>query len=269
MFIFKLNLYEDLMETIIVKKETPIGWIYLNRPDRLNAINQQMIKELRQGIDEMLYDSDVKVIVITGNGKAFSAGADISQFKELTGYTAWQFAKSGRELMDYIENISKPTIAMINGYALGGGLELAMACDIRIAAEEAQLGLPEINLGIYPGFGGTQRLVRLVGKGKALELMFTGDRIPAREAEKIGLVNKVVPLSNLEQETRNFALKLAEKPPISIALIKLLVNQGIDLPILAGLNMESLGWGVVFSTEDEKEGVSAFLEKRKAQFKGR
>lgn len=267
--IFKLYLYVDLMETIIVKKEPPIGWIFLNRPDRLNAINQQMIKELKEGIDDLVNDQQIRVIVITGTGKAFSAGADISQFKELNGFTAWQLAKSGRELMDYIENISKPTIAMINGYALGGGLELAMACDIRIAAEEAQLGLPEINLGIYPGFGGTQRLVRLVGKGKALEMMLTGDRIPAKEAERLNLVNRVVPLANLEQETRNLALKIAEKPPVSIALIKLLVNQGIDLPILAGLNMESLGWGVVFSTEDEKEGVNAFLEKRKAQFKGK
>lgn len=257
------------METIETKKEAPIGWIYLNRPDKLNAINQQLIKELRESIDNFLIDQEVKVIVITGNGKAFCAGADISEFKTLNGYTAWQFAKSGRELMDYIENSPKPTIAMINGYALGGGLEIALACDIRIAAEEAQLGLPEINLGIYPGFGGTQRLIRIIGKGKALEMMLTGDRIPAKEAERFGLVNKVVPLKDLEQETRNFALKLAEKPPISMTLIKLLVNQGLDIPELAGLNMESLGWGVVFSTEDQKEGVSAFLEKRKAQFKGK
>jgi len=257
------------METIITKKEAPIGWIYLNRPDKLNAINQQLIKELRESIDNFLIDQEVKVIVITGNGKAFCAGADISEFKTLNGYTAWQFAKSGRELMDYIENSPKPTIAMINGYALGGGLEIALACDIRIAAEEAQLGLPEINLGIYPGFGGTQRLIRIIGKGKALEMMLTGDRIPAKEAERFGLVNKVVPLKDLEQETRNFALKLAEKPPISMTLIKLLANQGLDIPELAGLNMESLGWGVVFSTEDQKEGVNAFLEKRKAQFKGK
>jgi 3-hydroxypropionyl-coenzyme A dehydratase len=157
---------------------------------------------------------------------------------------------------------------MINGYALGGGLELAMACDIRIASEDAQLGLPEINLGIYPGFGGTQRLIRLIGNGKALELMLTGDRISAKDAERFGLVNKVVPAQELEKTTREFALKLAEKPPVSITLIKLLVNQGLDLPILAGLNMESLGWGVIFGTDDAKEGVNAFFEKRKPQFKG-
>jgi len=256
------------METVQLKKEPPLGWIYLNRPDKLNAINEQLMKDLRQAVDELVADDQIRVIIITGLGKAFCAGADISQFKTLNGLTAWEFAKKGRELIDYIENLPKPTIAMINGYALGGGLELAMACDIRIAAEEAQVGLPEITLGIYPGFGGTQRLIRLIGKGKAMEMMMTGDRIPAREAERLGLVNKVVPLTELEKETRNFAIKLAEKPPVALKLVKLLVNQGLDIPILAGLNMESLGWGVVFSTEDAKEGVNAFFEKRKPNFKG-
>jgi len=257
-----------MMETVQLKKEPPLGWIYLNRPDKLNAINEQLMKDLRQAVDELVADDQIRVIIITGLGKAFCAGADISQFKTLNGLTAWEFAKKGRELMDYIENLPKPTIAMINGYALGGGLELAMACDIRIAAEEAQVGLPEITLGIYPGFGGTQRLIRLIGKGKAMEMMMTGDRIPAREAERLGLVNKVVPLTELEKETRNFAIKLAEKPPVALKLVKLLVNQGLDIPILAGVNMESLGWGVVFSTEDAKEGVNAFFEKRKPNFKG-
>ena len=257
-----------MMETVQLKKEPPLGWIYLNRPDKLNAINEQLMKDLRQAVDELVADDQIRVIIITGLGKAFCAGADISQFKTLNGLTAWEFAKKGRELMDYIENLPKPTIAMINGYALGGGLELAMACDIRIAAEEAQVGLPEITLGIYPGFGGTQRLIRLIGQGKAMEMMMTGDRIPAREAERLGLVNKVVPLTELEKETRNFAIKLAEKPPVALKLVKLLVNQGLDIPILAGLNMESLGWGVVFSTEDAKEGVNAFFEKRKPNFKG-
>ncbi|MDT7875181.1 MAG: enoyl-CoA hydratase [Sulfolobaceae archaeon] len=256
------------METIQTVKEPPILWIYLNRPDKLNAINETLINELRSVLEDAIKDKEVRVIVISGRGKAFCAGADISQFKTLTPLTAWEFAKKGRELMDYIESLPKPTIAMINGYALGGGLELAMACDIRIASEDAQLGLPEINLGIYPGFGGTQRLIRLIGKGKALELMLTGDRISAKDAERFGLVNKVVPAQELEKTTREFALKLAEKPPVSITLIKLLVNQGLDLPILAGLNMESLGWGVIFGTDDAKEGVNAFFEKRKPQFKG-
>jgi 3-hydroxypropionyl-coenzyme A dehydratase len=256
------------METIQVKLEPPIAWVYLNRPDRLNAINEKMIDELRQALTDLENNQDVRVIVITGTGKAFCAGADITQFTQLNGYTAWRFAKKGRGLMDFIESLSKPTIAMINGYALGGGLEIALACDIRIAAEEAQLGLPEINLGIYPGFGGTQRLVRVVGKGRAMELMLTGDRIPAKEAERIGLVNKVVPLAELEKATRELAMKLAKKPPVSIAIIKLMVNKGAEAAQDIGLEMESLGWGVVFSTEDQKEGVNAFLNKREPNFKG-
>ncbi|MGC9106312.1 MAG: enoyl-CoA hydratase/isomerase family protein [Thermoprotei archaeon] len=256
------------METIQVKLEPPIAWVYLNRPERLNAINEKMVDELRQALTDLENNQDVRVIVITGTGKAFCAGADITQFTQLNGYTAWKFAKKGRELMDFIERLSKPTIAMINGYALGGGLEIALACDIRIAAEEAQLGLPEINLGIYPGFGGTQRLVRVVGKGRAMELMLTGDRIPAKEAERIGLVNKVVPLSELEKATRELAMKLAKKPPVSIAIIKLMVNKGAEAAQDIGLEMESLGWGVVFSTEDQKEGVNAFLSKREPNFKG-
>jgi len=164
--------------------------------------------------------------------------------------------------MNYIEKYPKPTIAMVNGYALGGGLELALSCDIRIASTNAELGFPEINLGIFPGFGGTQRLVRLVGKGKALELMMTGDRIKADYAERLGLVNKVVSPDALENETKQLALKIAEKSHIALRLIKAVVNYGLDSPILSGLEMESLGWGVVFSTEEEKKRVEEFLSKR-------
>ncbi len=257
------------MNTVEVKKDNGIGWIFLNRPDRLNAINAEMIQDLWTSVRAYEEDSEVKVIVITGKGKAFCAGADISQFKELNPATAWAFAKKGRELMDYIERVSKPTIAMINGYALGGGLELAMACDFRIASEDAMLGLPEINLGIYPGFGGTQRLVRLVGKTKALEIMMTGDRITAQEAERIGLLNKVVPKEKLEEETVKFAQKLMEKSPLILSIMKSVVLYGNDSPLIDGLNMESLGWGFVFSTNDQKEGVNAFLEKRKPNFQGK
>ncbi|AWR97540.1 crotonase [Acidianus sulfidivorans JP7] len=256
------------MENILSKKENKIGWIILNRPEKLNALNFTMLNEIEEATKQFENDKDVRVIIFTGNGKAFSAGADISQFKELNPISAINFAKKGREVMDYIEKITKPTIAMINGFALGGGLELALACDFRIAAEESQLGLPEINLGIYPGFGGTQRLVRLIGKAKAMEIMMTGDRINAKEAERIGLVNKVVPLSNLQEETIKFASKLVEKSPVALAVLKSIILYGNDSPIIDGLNMESLGWGVMFSTEDEKEGVNAFLEKRKPNFKG-
>ncbi len=257
------------METLETKIENGIGWIILNRPDKLNAINLKMLEELEEETKKLEENNEVKIIVFTGNGKAFSAGADISQFKELNSISAWNFAKKGRKVMDYIESVNKPTIAMINGYALGGGLELALACDFRIAAEEAFLGLPEINLGIYPGFGGTQRLVRTIGKAKAMEIIMTGDKISAKDAERIGLVNKVVPLSSLKDETIKFASKLMEKSPIALAILKSVILYGNDSPILDGLNMESLGWGVVFSTEDEKEGVNAFLEKRKAVFKGK
>ncbi len=252
------------MDTVSVKREPPLGWIYLNRPDKLNAINETMIEELRHVVEEMERDSDVKVIIITGVGKAFCAGADISYFKTLTPETAWFFAKKGRELMDAIENVRKPVIAMINGYALGGGLEIAMACDIRIASEEAQMGLPEITLGIYPGFGGTQRLPRLVGKGKALEMMFTGDRIPAKEAERIGLVERVIPKEKLEEETRNLANKIASQSSVSLSEIKTIVNKGLESPLDSGLNMESLGWGLVFSTEEAKKRIDDFLNKRKS-----
>lgn len=257
------------METLETKIENGIGWIILNRPDKLNAINLKMLEELEEETKKLEENNEVKIIVFTGNGKAFSAGADISQFKELNSISAWNFAKKGRKVMDYIESVNKPTIAMINGYALGGGLELALACDFRIAAEEAFLGLPEINLGIYPGFGGTQRLVRTIGKAKAMEIIMTGDKISAKDAERIGLVNKIVPLSSLKDETIKFASKLMEKSPIALAILKSVILYGNDSPILDGLNMESLGWGVVFSTEDEKEGVNAFLEKRKAVFKGK
>ncbi|AWR94742.1 enoyl-CoA hydratase/isomerase family protein [Acidianus brierleyi] len=257
------------METLDVKKENGIGWIYLNRPDKLNAINLKMINEIDSILKDFETDNEIRVVIFTGKGKAFCAGADISQFKELNTMTAWNFARKGRELMDYIERFMKPTIAMINGYALGGGLELAMACDFRIASEDSMLGLPEINLGIYPGFGGTQRLVRLVGKPKAMEIMMTGDRIRADEGERIGLINKVVTKESLEEETLKFAAKLLEKSPLILSILKNIILYGNDSPIVDGLNMESLGWGYVFSTEDEKEGVDAFLNKRKPNFKGK
>ncbi|ACP48444.1 Enoyl-CoA hydratase/isomerase [Sulfolobus islandicus Y.N.15.51] len=250
------------METIIVREEPPVEWIILNRPDKLNSINVKMVEEIGSALRQNINNDKIKVIIFTGSGKAFSAGADISQFKELDPVKAWEFATKGRELMDYIERYPKPTIAMINGYALGGGLELALSCDLRIASQNAELGLPEINLGIYPGFGGTQRLVRLIGKGRALEIIMLGDRIKADYAERIGLVNRVVESSSLEKEVRELALKLAEKPQTAIRLIKTVVNYGNDGPILSGLTLESLGWGIAFATEEEKKRVNEFLSKR-------
>lgn len=254
------------MKTIIINKEQPLFWIILNKP-KVNAINIEMIEEILSALRSVEEDNEVKVVIIRGNN-VFSAGADINLFKEFNPVNAWKFAKKGRELMDYIESFPKPTIAMIEGYALGGGLELAMACDFRFSTDDAILGLPEIELGIFPGFGGTQRLVRLIGRAKALELMMTGARITGKEAERIGLVNKALPKDVLEEEVKKTALLLAEKPPIALALIKQIVNSGEQLNKEAGLRMESIGWGLVFSTQDKNEGVSAFFEKRKPKFKG-
>ncbi|MEM0373363.1 MAG: enoyl-CoA hydratase-related protein [Sulfolobaceae archaeon] len=254
------------MKTIIINKEQPLIWIILNRP-KVNAINLEMIEEIYEALKSIEEDNDIRVVILRGNN-TFSAGADINLFKELNPITAWKFAKRGRELMDYIENYPKPTIAMIEGYALGGGLELAMACDLRYSTEDAILGLPEIDLGIYPGFGGTQRLVKLIGKGKALELMMTGARISGKEAERIGLVNKALPKNSLEDEVRKVALMLAEKPPIALYLIKYLVNMGDNLNRESALRSESISWGLVFSTQDKNEGVNSFFEKRKPKFKG-
>jgi Enoyl-CoA hydratase/carnithine racemase len=256
-------------ETLELKKEGHLAWIILNRPERLNSINGKLLEELQRALTELEADRKVKVLLITGKGKAFCAGADITQFTELNPTEAWKFAKMGREVMTRIENLMKPVIAVINGYALGGGLELALACDIRIASEEAQLGLPEINLGIFPGFGGTQRLTKLVGKGRAVEIIMTGDRIGAKDAEKMGLVNRVVPGSALQEEATKLAEKIAKKSAVALALIKEVVNRGVDAPLQSGLAMESIGWGVAFSTEDKQEGVKAFLEKREPNFKDR
>lgn len=257
------------MDTILIQQEGEIAKLILNRPDKLNTINGQMLQELNTAVNDLNARDEVRAVVITGAGKAFSAGADISQFTSLTPYTSVKLVNLAKQVFRQIETSTKPFIAMINGYALGGGLELAMSCDIRFSSDDAQLGLPEINLGIIPGFAGTQRLTKIVGKAKALEMMLTGDRIRAEEAERIGLVNKVFPKDQLEAETMKFAKYIAQKPPISVALIKTVVNYGAELPIEYGSMTEGLGWGVVFSTEDMKEGVAAFLQKRKGEFKGR
>jgi len=262
---------EKKLETIIIRYEPGVAWIILNRPERLNAINPKMVEELWKALDEieqMDYDK-VRVVVITGTGRAFSAGADVTAFMGATPVTIFKFSRKLQMLFERIEALDRPVICGINGYALGGGLELAMSCDIRIAAETAELGQPEINLGFIPGAGGTQRLARHIGRDRAKELIFTGDRIPAREAEKLGLVNKVVPADKLEQELRALASKLAEKPPLALAMAKYAINFGIEAPLWVGTMLEAAQFGLLFSTEDVIEGVSAFLQKRKPQFKGR
>ncbi len=256
-------------ETIIVRKEKPIAWIILNRPERLNAINPTMIEELSRTLDELEEDPDVRVVIIKGSGRAFSAGADVTAFAGINPILAMKASRKFQELTLKMQFYTKPIISAIHGYALGGGLELALSTDFRIASEDAMLGQPEINLGFIPGAGATQRLARIIGPAKAKELVMTGDFIPAVEAHKIGLVNKVVKPGALDEEARNLALKLAEKPPLALMAAKLAVDMGLEAGLWPGLAMESQLFGILFSTEDVVEGVTAFLEKRRPKFKGK
>ncbi|MCE4601196.1 MAG: enoyl-CoA hydratase-related protein [Desulfurococcales archaeon] len=256
-------------KTIIIRKEKPIAWIVLNRPRKYNALSPELLKELGESLDELEEDPDVRVVILKGEGRAFSAGADVTAFAGVTPIDVAKFSRRFQELTLKMQFYTKPIIVAIHGYALGGGLEIAMSGDIRIASEDAMLGQPEINLGFIPGAGGTQRLPRLVGRGKAKELIFTGDMIPASEAYRIGLVDKVVPPERLDQEARALALKLAEKPPLALMAAKYAVEYGLESNIWAGLSLEAHLFALLFSTEDVIEGVTAFLEKRKPKFKGR
>jgi enoyl-CoA hydratase/3-hydroxyacyl-CoA dehydrogenase len=257
-------------ESIIVKKEEAIGWITLNRPHRLNTLTTEMIDEMHTALNSFEADKEIRCIVITGAGdKAFSAGADVTAFTGLTPSTAAEAAAKGQALFTRLEKIGKPVIASLNGYALGGGLEMASACDFRIASESAELGQPETNLGLIPGWGGTQRLVRLIGLAKAKEMIMLAERISAEEAAKIGLINKVVPRAKLLEETVELARKLADGPPVALGLAKETLNFGTQVPLDIGLKLEAEAFGIVLSTKDVMEGVSAFMSKRKPEFKGK
>jgi enoyl-CoA hydratase/3-hydroxyacyl-CoA dehydrogenase len=260
---------EAVKETIIVRKEKPIAWIVLNRPERLNAINPKMIEEIGRALDDLEEDPDVRVIVFKGNGRAFCAGADVTAFAGINPLLAMKASRKFQELTLKIQFYTKPTIAAIHGYALGGGLELALSTDFRIASEDAMLGQPEINLGFIPGAGATQRLARIVGPAKAKELIMTGDFIPAVEAHKMGLISKVVKPGALDEEARNLALKLAEKPPLALMAAKIAIDMGLEAGLWSGLAIESQLFGILFSTEDVIEGVTAFIEKRRPKFKGK
>ncbi len=257
-------------ETIKIEREDSVLWIILNRPHRLNAFNDVLMEELADALDTAEKDPSVKCVVITGEGdRSFSAGADVTMFPKATPVKAEEFSRLGQKVFGKIEEMSKPVIAAINGFALGGGLELALACDFRIAAEHAELGSPEINLGLIPGWGGTQRLVRIVGLAKAKEMIMLGTRLKAEEALKIGLVHKVVHYEKLRDEVRELAKKLSEGPPIAMKYAKFALNFGTQVPLDAGLRLESGFMGLTFSTEDLKEGVEAFMSRRKAEFKGK
>jgi len=254
---------------IIVEKKEGVGLIKINRPNNLNALNKDTILELTKAVEELEKDKNIKVAILTGEGKAFIAGADIKQMKDMNPSEAKKFAEMGHNLLMDIEKSRLPFIAAVNGYALGGGCEVMMACDICIAATSAKIGQPEINLGIHPGFGGTQRLPRLVGRMKAKELLLTGDNIDANEAHHIGLVNMVVPDDKIMEEAEKIANKIASKSTVQTAFIKSLVNNGMEVDLKKACELEISYFSKSFQTEDQKEGMTAFLEKRKTNFKGK
>jgi enoyl-CoA hydratase len=249
--------------------EEGIALVTINHPP-VNALDQKTVSELGQAMDELEKRPEAKIIILTGGGdKAFVAGADITAFTGLTRVTAEQFALSIQSILLKMEGSKKVVICAINGLALGGGCEVAMACDIRIASEKAKLGQPEVNLGVIPGAGGTQRLPRLVGKGRAMELVFTTDMIGAEEARAIGLVNRVVPPGSLLEEAKKMAKKILAKGPVAIAMAKRAVNEGLEMDLKEGLKLEAKLFGELFDTFDMREGVKAFLEKRPPRFENR
>jgi enoyl-CoA hydratase len=260
----------DDLQHILVERDGAVATITINRPKVLNALSMATLDELRRAILALKYDDGVRAIILTGAGdKSFIAGADINELSEQTPVGGREHALRGQHVLDLVEHMGKPVIAAINGYALGGGCELAMACTIRIAADTAKLGQPEINLGIIPGYGGTQRLSRLIGRGRALELMLTGDQLTAAEAHRLGLVNRVVTGANLMGEARKLAHALAAKAPIAVRYIIDAVNKGLQMPLPEAQVFEATLFGLVSTTEDMREGTRAFLEKRKAEFKGK
>lgn len=256
---------------IIYTKQEGIARVTINRTEARNALNTIVRQEIKDAIKDIEEDKDIKVVIITGAGdKAFISGADITDLKKMNPITMEeQVSTIGQQLYTDIENLRVPVIARINGFCLGGGCELAMACDIRIASGNARFGQPEINIGIFPGGGGTQRLPRLVGWGRAKELIYTGRIIDAAEAERIGLVDKVVSQDKLEETVNQLAETIADKSPLIISLAKKVINRGMYTDLAAGLSYEKGNFSLCFATEDHKEGITAFLEKRKPEFKGR
>lgn len=256
-------------ETIISQKHGKVAVIKFNRPKALNAINPQVVAEVQKALDEIEKDPSIKVLVLAGEGeKAFVAGADISYMVNLSPLAARKWSQEGHDLGSRIENFPIPVIACVNGFALGGGTEMAMACDFIYASETAKFGQPEINLGLIPGFGGTQRLSRLVGKAMAKELCMTGGMITAQEAKTIGLVNKVFPADKLWEETMKTAELIASKGKVSLRAVKQCIDRGYDTDLRRACQMESDAFGFCVASPDAKEGMSAFLEKRKPDFKG-
>jgi enoyl-CoA hydratase len=260
----------DTFDNILFERDGGVALITINRPKVLNALNTATIQEIHRALIACRDAESVRVVVLTGAGdKSFIAGADINELSVQTPVGGREHAMSGQRVLDTNEQLGKPVIAAINGFALGGGCELAMACTIRIAADTARLGQPEINLGLIPGYAGTQRLARLIGRGRALELLLTGDHVTAAEAHRLGLVNRVVPAAELMAEARKLAAALAAKAPVAARYILDAVNRGLEMPFAESQAYEATLFGLVSTTEDMREGTKAFLEKRKAEFKGR
>jgi enoyl-CoA hydratase len=256
-------------ETIVVTVKEGIATITLNRPQQMNALNRQMFRELDVAFDQVASDPGARVVVITGSGdRAFAAGADIREFVGMGPVEALDFSRNAQRIYRKLETMAKPTIAAVNGFALGGGCELMMACDIAYAADTAKMGQPEINLGIIPGAGGTQRLSRLVGKQKAKELGMTGDMLSAQEALQIGLVCKVVPAAELAAEVQKLCAKILSKSDVALRMVKEAIEAGAQVDLASGTAIEAKAWSLCFTTEDHVEGTQAFLEKRKPNFKG-
>lgn len=256
--------------TLLLEKEGNIALLTINRPKALNALNPEVLKELGQAVDVITADDEIFVVILKGSGeKAFVAGADITAMQKMNALEAREFAILGQEVFKKLEYMNKPVIAAINGFALGGGCELAMACDIRVASEKSKFGQPEAGLGVTPGFAGTQRLPRLVGKGRAKELIYTCDIIGAADAHRIGLVNHVVPEDQLLDFCKAMAGRIASKGQIAVRLCKAAIDQGLEMDVDKGMAYEAEIFGLCFATEDQKEGMTAFVEKRKASFTGK
>jgi len=261
---------EKKYENILYEKKEKVATITLNRPKSLNALNTALLTELRAALEDAEADVEVRAIVITGTGdKAFCAGADIEELLEKSAIEASEWSRWVQAITTDMEKMRKPIIAKINGFCLGGGLEFAMACDFRIASERAIFGQPEVNLAIIPGGGGTQRLTRLIGATKAMEMLMTGEHIDAEEAFRLTLVNKVVPADTLDGEVHELIKKLLSKSTVTLGIIKDAVNRGIEMDLEQALDYEAECFGSALATEDAKEGLKAFLERRKAEFKGK
>jgi enoyl-CoA hydratase len=255
---------------VVFEPKEGIAWLTINRPEKLNALDRRTVQEIDRAVAAAGADGAVGVLIVTGVGeKAFVAGADVAELATQTPTEGAEYARAGQAVFDRLEALGKPIIAAINGYALGGGLELAMACTLRVASENARLGQPETSLGIIPGYGGTQRLGRLVGRGRALEMILTGDPIDAREAHRIGLVNRVVPAADLLPAVQTLARTLLSRGPLALRYAMQAVHQGLEMTQAEGLRLEAALFGLACATEDMREGTRAFLEKRKPSFKGR